>query len=109
MPSNKLSCVLAIFSTSRECSRNRSRSLLPVSPTYISLHRVEIRQKISFGEMHAKRSVLLTNCLRLEFFSAWRTKGQVLYRACAHLEVVWVLKHRPAELQFSTKIFGTLQ
>ena len=64
-----LDASLSSFSTSRRFSRNRLPSRLPVSTIY-------------------NFSVILTDRLGLgDIFSALRMKGQILYRALAHLTV----------------------
>ena len=54
---------------------------------YNLLHNVQVMQKMTFAEVHVKRSVILTDRLGPDILVVLTMKRQVLHRERVHLKV----------------------
>ena len=75
-----LDASLSLFLTSLKCSRKRSPSLLPVSPMYSILHRLQVMQYVTLVEVQSNRLVILIECFGPEMLTVFWMKGQALHR-----------------------------
>ena len=81
-----LDASFSLFLTSLKCSQKRSPSLLPVSPMYSILHRLQVMQCVTLIEVQSNRLVILIECFGPEMLTVFWMKGQVLHRAREHLK-----------------------